>query len=146
FYSINTLCNALLHHSDFVNVDFSHLKSTIVGGMASTRDVANQWNEVTGVHLTEGYGLTETSPVVTINSFHIHEYTGGIGFPIPSTDVQIIDEEGNPVSVGEVGELCVKGPQVMREYWKNPEETKKAFTQDGWFKTGDMVRMDETGL
>lgn len=145
-YSINTLCNALLHNSEFEKVDFSHLKSTIVGGMAATADVAEKWNEVTGVHLTEGYGLTETSPVVTINSFHITKYTGGIGFPVPGTEVDIINEEGNSVPIGEVGELCVKGPQVMEGYWKSPEETEKTFTFDGWLKTGDMVKIDETGL
>jgi long-chain acyl-CoA synthetase len=146
FISINTLCKALLNKEGFDKLDFSHLKYTIVGGMAATQDVADKWQEVTGVHLLEGYGLTETSPVVTINSFHSTEFTGGIGFPMPETDVDIKNDNGESVPLGQVGELCVKGPQVMSEYWNQPEETQKVFTPDGWLKTGDMVQMDDRGL
>lgn len=144
--SINTLCNALLHNEEFKSVDFSKLKCCITGGMPTTKNVADQWEEVTGVAITEGYGLTETSPVVTINSFEKRAFTGGIGYPIPSTEIDVKDENGNSVPIGEVGELCVRGPQVMSEYWNMPEETAHAFFKDGWFRTGDIVRVNNEGL
>ncbi len=144
--SINTLCNALLNNEDFKNVDFSRLNSVITGGMATTKNVADRWEEVTGVPITEGYGLTETSPVITINSFEKGVFTGGIGYPIPSTEVDVRDEEGNSVPVGEVGELCVRGPQVMSGYWNMPEETAKVLSNDGWLRTGDMVTINDEGL
>lgn len=143
---INTLCNALLNNEKFKDVDFSHLKFSIIGGMAGTKNVADRWKKVTGIHLMEGYGLTETSPVLTINSFHATEFTGGIGYPMPSTEVEIRSEDGRSLGIGEAGELCVKGPQVMSHYWNRPDETKKAFNSDGWFRTGDIVTMDADGL
>lgn len=146
FVSINTLCNGLLNNPEFAKLDFSKFRYTFVGGMAATAGVAKRWKEVTGVHILEGYGLTETSPVVTLNSFHHNAFTGGIGYPLPGTEIDIKDEEGNTVSLNEIGELWVRGPQVMKGYWNNPSETALAMTRDGWFKTGDMVKMDEKGL
>lgn len=146
FFSINTLCNALLNNPEFAKLDFSHLKFTIVGGMATTAEIAKRWFQATGVHLKEGYGLTETSPVVTINSMFEQSFTGGIGIPIPSTEVDIRDENGQSVPLGTVGELFVRGPQVMKGYWNKPEETAKVLQKDGWIATGDMVTMDEAGL
>ena len=146
FFSIDTLCNGLLHNPAFANLDFSHLKFTIVGGMATTEQIAKRWYKVTGVHLKEGYGLTETSPVVTINNMFEQSFTGGIGIPIPSTEVDVRDKEGVSVPIGEVGELYVRGPQVMKEYWNMPEETKKVLSSDGWLATGDMVTINEKGL
>lgn len=144
--SINTLCNALLNNPEFNKIDFSRLRYCFVGGMATNRAVAEKWKQVTGSHLQEGYGLTETSPVVTLNRLDITDFTGSIGLPIVMTDVDVKDDEGNSVPLGEVGELCVKGPQVMEKYWKNPEETKNSFTTDGYFRTGDLVTMDEKGF
>lgn len=144
--SINTLCNALLHNEEFKSVDFSRLKSCINGGMPTTKSVADKWEEVTGVPITEGYGLTETSPVVTINSFERGIFTGGIGYPIPSTEIDVRNEEGQSVPIGEVGELCVKGPQVMAGYWNMPEETARVLSDDGWLRTGDMVKVNNEGL
>lgn len=144
--SINTLCNALLHQEEFKRVDFSHLKTCITGGMATTKAVADLWEEITGTVITEGYGLTETSPVVTINSFENLKFTSGIGYPIPSTEIEVRDELANSVGIGEIGELYVRGPQVMKGYWNMPEETGKVMSRDGWFRTGDMVTMDEDGL
>lgn len=144
--SINTLCNALLHNEEFLKLDFSHLRFTFAGGMACTREVAAKWKKVTGVPLIEGYGLTEASPIIAANLASEKEFTGGIGFPFPSTEVEIQDENGNPVEHGTIGELCARGPQVMREYWNNPEETKRILDPRGWLHTGDMAMMDERGF
>lgn len=143
---VNTLFNALLNHPEFKNVDFSHLKIALSGGMSLQKSVALKWREVTQKRVLEAYGLTETSPAVTINPLYLEEYNGSIGLPVPSTDVSIRDEKGNPVPIGETGELCVKGPQVMKTYWNKPEETALVFTKDGFLKTGDIARMDEEGF
>lgn len=143
---INTLLNALLRHNGFTPETFSHLKLVVAGGMPLQKKIANDWYQTTGVPVLEGYGLTEASPVVTINPTTITTYTGSIGLPVPSTDVSIRDDEGRELPIGEVGEICVKGPQVMHEYWRQPEETKKVFTADGWLLTGDIGRCDEKGF
>ena len=142
---VNTLFNGLLHTPGFKDLDFSHLKIALGGGMAVQRAVAENWEKVTGSALLEGYGLTECSPVVTANPFDIEHYTGSIGIPLPSTDCKIVDEDGNEVPMGEPGELLVKGPQVMAGYLGRPEDTDKAI-QDGWFATGDMATVDEHGF
>ena len=142
---VNTLFNGLLNTPGFSDIDFSKLHLTLGGGMAVQRAVADNWKKVTGVTLAEAYGLTETSPAVCINPLDIAEYNGSIGLPVPSTDVCIKDEEGRELPVGEIGELCVKGPQVMKGYWQRPEETAKVIDDEGWLHTGDMARMDEQG-
>ena len=142
---VNTLFNAMLNTKGFDEVDFSNLKWTIGGGMAVTQDVAQRWHQATGCHITQGYGLTETSPVATVNPLHIKEFTGSIGVPVPSTEVAIMDDSGNMLAVGEVGEICIRGPQVMEAYWQRPEETEKVFIEGGWFKSGDIGHMDEKG-
>ena len=113
--------------------------------MAVQRAVAEHWKPMTGVPLVEGYGLTETSPVAISNPLNIEDWTGNIGVPIPSTEAAILDDEGNVLPVGEVGEIAIRGPQVMKGYWQRPDETAKVFTADGWFRTGDMGFMDERG-
>ena len=143
---VNTLYNALLNHPDFGTIDFSHLKVTSAGGMAVQKVVAEKWKAATGVSVTEGYGLTETSPVLTTNQVNGTERIGTIGVPVPSTQIIIADDDGKEVPLGEAGEIYAKGPQIMREYWNRPEETKKVFTDDGWFKTGDVGVMDEDGF
>ena len=142
---VNTLFNGLLNTEGFDQIDFSPLKVTLGGGMAVQRAVAERWKQVTGVTLAEAYGLTETSPAVCINPPDLEEYNGSIGLPIPSTEVCVQDGDGKQLPIGEVGELCVRGPQVMRGYWQRPEETAKVMTSDGWLKTGDMAKMDENG-
>ncbi|QIZ76744.1 long-chain-fatty-acid--CoA ligase FadD [Ferrimonas lipolytica] len=142
---VNTLFNAMVHHPEFKNVDFSKLKLTIGGGMAVQRAVAEEWKQITGVPLIEGYGLTECSPVVAAGRYNQTDYNGAIGLPLPSTDVRLVDDNGDVVKQGESGELQVKGPQVMLGYWQRPEETEKTFT-DGWLCTGDIARMDEDGF
>ncbi|HEX7031234.1 MAG TPA: long-chain-fatty-acid--CoA ligase [Gammaproteobacteria bacterium] len=142
---VNTLFNGLLNTEGFADLDFSELKFALGGGMAVQRSVAERWHKVTGKGLTQGYGLTEASPVTNANILGSAEFNGSIGLPIPSTDEKIVDEEGNEVAQGEVGELCVKGPQVMKCYWKRPDETEKVLSSDGWLRTGDMARMDEKG-
>jgi long-chain acyl-CoA synthetase len=143
---VNTLFNGLLNTPGFDEVDFSALKVTLGGGMAVQRAVADKWKKVTGVTLVEAYGLTETSPAACINPLDIKEFNGSIGLPIPSTDVCIKDDDGNVLPTGEVGELCVKGPQVMKGYWQRPEETAKVIDADGWLHTGDMARIDARGF
>ncbi|WP_125076301.1 long-chain fatty acid--CoA ligase [Pseudoxanthomonas sp. SGT-18] len=143
---VNTLFNGLLNTPGFDEVDFSKLKITLGGGMAVQRAVAERWKKVTGVTLVEAYGLTETSPAACINPLDLKEFNGSIGLPIPSTDVCIKDEDGKEVALGEIGELCIKGPQVMKGYWQRPEETAKAIDADGWLRTGDMARIDEKGF
>ena len=143
---VNTLFNAMLHHPDIKLVDFSHLKFSVAGGMALQKVVSDAWHELTKKPIAEGYGLTEASPVVCINPLSMDHFNGAIGLPMSSTDVDIVDDEGDAVPLGESGELLVKGPQVMREYWKQPEETAKVLTTDGWLHTGDIVKMDEQGF
>ncbi len=142
---VNTLFNALLHTPGFDELDFSGLKLTLGGGMQVQRAVAEAWQAATGVPLIEAYGLTETSPGVCVNPLHREEYTGSIGLPIPSTEVSIQTDDGKQLAIEEVGEICVRGPQVMRGYWNRPEETEEVISRDGWFRTGDMGRMDEGG-
>ncbi|MGH8079423.1 MAG: long-chain fatty acid--CoA ligase, partial [Lysobacter sp.] len=143
---VNTLFNGLLNTPGFDEVDFSRLHLTLGGGMAVQRSVADRWKEVTGITLIEAYGLTETSPAACINPMDLPAYNGSIGLPISSTDACVKDEEGNTLAMGEVGELCIKGPQVMKGYWQKPEETAKVIDADGWLHTGDMAKMDETGF
>ncbi|GAB3752498.1 long-chain fatty acid--CoA ligase [Lysobacter olei] len=142
---VNTLFNGLLNTPGFDEIDFSRLHLTLGGGMAVQRSVAERWKKVTGCTLVEAYGLTETSPAACINPMTLEEYNGAIGLPIPSTDACIKDEAGNTLPQGEVGELCIKGPQVMKGYWQRPEETAAVMDADGWLHTGDMARMDEKG-
>jgi long-chain acyl-CoA synthetase len=142
---VNTLFNALLAEADFLRVDFSRLHLAIGGGMAVQRVVAERWKAVTGKPLIEGYGLTETSPIVACNPLTIEDYTGAIGCPLPSTDIAIRDEDRRDVALGEPGELCVKGPQVMAGYWNKPDETALVMTGDGYLRTGDIARVDERG-
>ncbi|TVQ36533.1 MAG: long-chain-fatty-acid--CoA ligase [Wenzhouxiangella sp.] len=143
---VNTLFNGLLNTPGFSELDFSNLRMTLGGGMAVQRAVAEKWKKVTGVPLIEAYGLTETSPAACINPMDLEDYNGAIGLPISSTSCQVIDADGNPQPMGETGELCVKGPQVMKGYWNRPEETAKVLDDDGWLKTGDMAKMDEKGF
>ncbi len=142
---VNTLFNGLLNTPGFEDVDFSRLHMTLGGGMAVQRAVAERWKKVTGCTLAEAYGLTETAPAVCINPLDLKEYNGSIGLPIPSTDVAIWSEEGQVLPMGEVGELMVRGPQVMKGYWQRPEETAKVLGSDGWLHTGDIAKMDENG-
>jgi long-chain acyl-CoA synthetase len=142
---VNTLFNGLLNTPGFDKLDFSRLHLTLGGGMAVQRAVAERWKKATGVTLVEAYGLTETSPAACINPMNLTDYNGAIGLPIPSTEACVQDEEGRILPLGEVGELCIRGPQVMAGYWQRPEETAKVMTSDGWLKTGDMAKMDEAG-
>lgn len=145
FTGVNTLFNALMNNADFKSVSFEHLKLTLGGGMAVQRPVAERWKQVTGRPLTQAYGLTETSPAVTINPLDLTEFNGSIGLPVPSTEISIRDDQGKELAVNETGELCVKGPQVMRQYWHNEAETQKAFEPDGFLRTGDMGYINEDG-
>ena len=143
---VNTLFAALLESPDFSALDFSKLKICLGGGMAVQTDVAVRWKALTGQCLCQGYGLTETSPVVTANPLDGREFNGSVGLPIPSTDVEIRDDDGNTLAIGEIGEICVSGPQVMQGYWQRPEATAEILSDDGWLKTGDIGRMDEQGF
>jgi long-chain acyl-CoA synthetase len=142
---LNTLFNALLANEEFQKLDFSSLILTIGGGMAVQRPVAERWQKLTGCKISEGYGLSETSPVATSNPFDSDEFSGSIGLPVPSTEIDIRDEDGKSLPLGEVGEICIKGPQVMVGYWNRPEETANVMTGDGFFRSGDMGYMDEKG-
>ncbi len=144
--AVNTLFNSLVHHPDFAKVDFSRLKFAIGGGAAVQQAVAERWQQITGVPLCEGYGLTECSPTVTCNPLDLEAWNGSIGLPMPSTEVSIRDEEGREVPLGVPGELCVRGPQVMKGYWNRPDETTRAMTPDGYLRTGDVATMDEDGF
>ncbi len=146
FIGINTLLNALLHREDFKKLSFQHLKLAVAGGMPLQKTVADEWYRITGKYVLEGYGLTEASPIVTINPTDVNRFTGSIGLPVPSTDVTIRDDAGNDLAIGMEGEICVKGPQVMREYWHNEAETQQVLTADGWLKTGDLGRFDDEGF
>ncbi len=143
---VNTLFNGLLNTPGFDKLDFKHLKLTLGGGMAVQRAVAERWKKVTGVPLIEAYGLTETSPAACINPMDLADYNGAIGLPISSTDCSVQDEDFKHLPQGEVGELCVRGPQVMKGYWQRPEETAKVLSADGWLHTGDMAKMDANGF
>jgi long-chain acyl-CoA synthetase len=142
---VNTMFNALLNAPGIEEVNFSKAKVIVAGGMAVQRSVAERWQRMFGVPIIEGYGLTETSPVACANPLNIKEYTGAIGLPIPSTEVAILNDEGNELALGELGEICIRGPQVMQGYWNKPEETAKVFAAGGWLRTGDMGFIDERG-
>ena len=143
---VNTLFNALVNDDSFAKVDFKALKLSVGGGMAVQRAVADKWKKITGCHLLEGYGLTECSPLVTVNPYDLHEYNGSIGLPVSSTEVRIIDDEGGVLTKpGAVGEMQVRGPQVMQGYWQRPQDTADVIV-DGWLNTGDIARMDEDGF
>ena len=142
---VNTLFNALMNHPDFTKIDFSSLRVTLGGGMAVQKAVADRWKKLTGCTLIEAYGLSETSPAVTINPLDLEDYNGSIGLPIPSTDVSLRGDDGKEVPLGSPGELCVRGPQVMKGYWNNPVETARVLGKDGFLATGDIAVMDEKG-
>ena len=145
FPAVNTLYNAMLNHPDFSKLDFSKLIAANGGGMAVQEAVAKRWFAVTGVPIVEGYGLSETSPCVTCNPVTATEYTGTIGLPLPSTEISIRDDDNNEVPLGEAGEICIRGPQVMAGYWNRPDETAKVMTPDGFFRSGDVGVFDERG-
>ncbi len=145
FTGVNTLFNALLNHEAFGKLDFSSLKIALGGGMAVQEAVAEKWNMVTGTPLIEAYGLTETSPAATINPLDMAQYSGTIGLPISSTELMLRDDDGKEVELGQPGEICIRGPQVMAGYWRKPEETAKVLDGDGWLATGDIGVMDERG-
>jgi long-chain acyl-CoA synthetase len=143
---VNTLFNALLNHPDFAKLDFSSLKLAVGGGMAVQKAVAERWKQVTGATLIEGYGLTETAPAATANPLDLKEYSGSIGVPMPSTEVELRDDNDRPVALGESGEICIRGPQVMAGYWQLPAETANVLGKDGFLHTGDIGIMDEKGF
>jgi long-chain acyl-CoA synthetase len=143
---VNTLYNALMNTPGFDKLDFGQLKLALGGGAAIQRAVAERWKALTGKPLIEAYGLTETSPAACINPLTLEAFNGSIGLPIPSTDVSIRDEQDKELPHGEVGEICIRGPQVMKGYWNKPDETAKTLTPDGWLKTGDMGYMDDAGF
>jgi len=145
FPAVNTLFNALMNHPQFGTINFSSILVTIGGGMAVQKAVADRWQSLTGCPVAEGYGLSETSPVACCNTPWIKAYTGHIGLPVPGTDVVIRDEEGRDQPFGQPGEICIRGPQVMAGYWNRTEETAKVMTADGYFKSGDIGYMDESG-
>ena len=146
FTGVNTLFNALVNNPDFGKLDFSSLRMTLGGGMAVQEAVADKWKEITGSPLIEAYGLTETSPAATINPLDLPAYNGTIGLPISSTEVTLRDDAGKDVALGQPGEICIRGPQVMAGYWNRPDETAKVMTADGFFVTGDIGVMDERGF
>ncbi|MGX9221627.1 long-chain-fatty-acid--CoA ligase [Massilia varians] len=143
--AVNTLYNALVNHPDIGTVDFSGLKVSNGGGMAVQKAVNDKWKQVTGTAIIEGYGLSETAPVATCNRADVKEFTGTIGLPIPSTDIAILDDEGKQMGIGQIGEIAIRGPQVMAGYWNRPDETAKVMTPDGFFKSGDVGIMDADG-
>lgn len=146
FPGLNTLFNGLLNNDDFKRLNFKPLFLTLGGGMAVQQPVAERWKNLTGCMIYEGYGLSETSPVASTNRFDATEFTGTIGLPLPSTEFAIRDDDGNDLPFGTVGEICIRGPQVMKGYWNNPEETAKVMTADGFFRSGDLGMMDENGF
>lgn len=143
---VNTLLQALLNNEEFKKLDLSYMKFSVAGGMALKKSVKEKWEKMTNSRVIEGYGLTEASPVVTCNPTTGNDVAGSIGIPIPSTEVKIIDENGNALGFNQEGELCVKGPQVMQGYWNQPEETAQVLTEDGWLKTGDFASIDKEGF
>jgi long-chain acyl-CoA synthetase len=146
FAGVNTLFNALMNHPGFESLDFSRLKISVAGGMALQTPIAKRWMEKTKSPIVEGYGLTEASPVICCNPVNGTDKVGTIGLPIPSTEVRLIDDNGNDVKTGEAGELCARGPQVMDGYWQKPDETKNVMLDGGWLKTGDIAVMDNEGF
>jgi len=145
FPAVNTLFNGLLNNEEFTKLDFSHLISSPGGGMAVQKAVADRWLKLTGCPIAEGYGLSETSPVATANRADSQDFTGTIGLPVSSTEIAILDDDGKALPVGSVGEIAIRGPQVMAGYWNRPDETAKVMTADGFFKTGDIGVMEATG-
>jgi long-chain acyl-CoA synthetase len=145
FPAVNTLFNALVNHPDFARLDFSELVASSGGGMAVQQATAAKWKQITGCPVVEGYGLSETSPVATSNRLDLQEFSGTIGMPLPSTEISIRDDNDREVGFGERGEICIRGPQVMAGYWNRPDETARAMTPDGFFKSGDIGIMDERG-
>jgi long-chain acyl-CoA synthetase len=144
FTGVNTMFASLLNTPGFADLDFSSMRVCIGGGMAVQPAIASEWEKVTGSTILQGYGLTETSPVAIVNAID-SEFTGSIGLPVPSTDVMITDDDGNALPLNEIGEICIKGPQVMEGYWQRPQETANVMLPGGWLKTGDIGRMDEDG-
>ena len=142
---VNTLFNLLISNSEFKKLDFTKLKFAVGGGMAVLKDTAEKWKKITGTNIIQGYGLTETSPVLAINII-TDEFNGFIGLPMPSTEISVRDENEKELQIGKEGELCVKGPQVMKEYWNSKEETENVFTKDGYFKTGDIAKINQDGF
>jgi long-chain acyl-CoA synthetase len=142
---VNTLFNALVHHHGFKKVDFSGLKVVLGGGMAVQQSVAEKWQKITGHPILEAYGLTETSPAVTINPLNRTTFSGSIGLPVPSTEIRIVNDDNEEQALGDVGELCVRGPQVMKGYWNMPEDTREVIDEGGWLHTGDIARVDDEG-
>ena len=145
FSGVNTMFATLLNTPGFSDLNFSSLRLTIGGGMAVQEAISRKWLEVTGQPIVQAYGLTETSPAAIVNPLGVKEFTGSIGLPLPSTEVRICDDDGNDVEAGGVGEICIRGPQVMEGYWQNAEETENVMLPDGWFRTGDIGRIDEKG-
>ncbi len=145
FPAVNTLFAGLAMHPGTREVDFSHLKVSIGGGAAIIQTVSEGWKALTGKHITEGYGLSETSPLLSVVPMGVSEFTGSCGLPVSSTDIKLLDDDGNAVPIGERGEICAKGPQVMSGYWNKPEANREAFTPDGYFRTGDIGTFDEAG-
>ena len=145
FVGVNTLFNGMVNQPDFATVDFSSLKLTLGGGMATQKAVAEKWKNITGTPIVEAYGLTEASPGVCANPLNIPAYTGGIGLPIPSTEIELRDADGNQVAQGQPGEMWIRGPQVMKGYWNRPEETAKVLDSRGFLATGDIAVMDKKG-
>jgi long-chain acyl-CoA synthetase len=145
FTGVNTLYVGLMHTPGFSDIDFSTLKLAVGGGAPVQQAVSEKWKSLTGAYIKEGYGLSETSPILTLNPLTEKKYRSGIGLPVPSTDISLRGDDGNEVAVGEPGELCAKGPQVMKAYWRQPQATADTMTEDGYFKTGDIAVMDEEG-
>jgi long-chain acyl-CoA synthetase len=144
FTGVNTLFNGMLNRPEFATIDFSSFKVAVAGGMALQKAVAERWKKVTGIPIAEGYGLSETAPVLTCNPIDGTERIGTIGLPMPNTELVLLDDEGKEVPSGSPGEICAKGPQVMKGYWQRPKETEDVFV-NGYFKTGDIGVMDEDG-
>ncbi len=142
---VNTLFVALMQRPEFADIDFSRFKGAMGGGMAVQRAVSDDWEAITGMPIIQGYGLTETSPVICANPLTATEFNGSVGVPLPSTDIAIFGEQANELAIGEVGEICARGPQVMQGYWQRPEATEQIMFDDGWLRTGDVGRMDERG-
>ena len=143
---VNTLFNGLMNTGGFTDLDFSSLRISVGGGMAVQSAVAQRWKEMTGVALLEGYGLTETSPCACMNPLHLDDYTGSVGVPMPSTECRVIDDAGNELPVNTPGEICIRGPQVMKGYWNRPEDTAAVIDEEGWLRTGDIAEMDAIGF
>jgi long-chain acyl-CoA synthetase len=146
FPGVNTLFHALIHHPQFLKVKLPHLLVTIGGGMAVQKKTADLWQKMTGVPIAQGYGLSETSPVVCVNTPMIDSFTGSIGLPLPSTDIKILNDDESEMPLGEAGEICIKGPQVMAAYWGQPDETNHFFSADGYFKSGDIGTVNADGF